>query len=31
MDDDRSTVRVTAFLLGGVFFGCLALAAIAMP
>jgi hypothetical protein len=31
MDEDRSTVRVTAILLGGVFFGCLALAAIAMP
>jgi len=26
MDEDLSTVRVTAILLGGVFFGCFALA-----
>jgi hypothetical protein len=29
--DDRSTVRVIAACLGGVFFACFALAAIAMP
>jgi hypothetical protein len=29
--EDRSTVRVTAALLGGIFFACFALASLAMP
>jgi hypothetical protein len=29
--DDQGTIRLTAFLLGGVFLTCFALAAISMP